>query len=90
MHEITPTIYRELAAQLIDEIGMRDFYAGAIVARDGEVDLRLICTLIITHDRHEPHTIENIAPVWWELRSTCGAEELCNDFSFGELLTYIE
>lgn len=90
MYETTSKIYRELAAQLIDEIGMRDFYAGAVVAHDGEVDLRLICTLIITHDRHEPARIVDIAPVWWELRSTCGAEELCNDFSFSELLTYIE
>jgi hypothetical protein len=30
--------------------------------------------------------IEKIIPVWWELHTTIGGQELLNDFSFRELL----
>ena len=89
MYEMTPTLYLELASLLVEQIGTRDFYSGTIICRDGDVECRLICTVVVNGDRSDPRRITSIVPVWWELRTTHGAEELDNDFSFSEMLNYI-
>ena len=89
MYETTPTIYFKLATLLVERIGLRDFFSGSVTLYDGDVECRLICTVIVYRDRHDPALIEGISPVWWEMRTTCGAEEFDNDFSFSEMLQYI-
>ncbi len=89
MYETTPTIYFKLATLLLEQIATRDFFAGSVTLYDGDVECRLICTVIVCHDRHDPALIESISPVWWEMHTTHGAEELDNDFSFSEMLQYI-
>ena len=89
MYETTPTIYFKLATLLVERIGLRDFFSGSVTLYDGDTECRLICTVIVYSDRHDPALIESISPVWWEMRTTCGAEELDNDFSFSEMLQYI-
>lgn len=90
MYEISEHVYQRLAELLIDEIGARDFFSGAVIYHDGDVECRLVCTAVVRHSKREPRAIVSIAPVWWELHSTIGQEELCNDFSFNDMLSYIE
>lgn len=90
MYEITDYVYQRLAELLIDEIGARDFFSGAVIYQDGEVECRLVCTAIVTHHKREPRAIVSIVPVWWEMHSTIGEEMLCNDFSFSEMLAHVD
>ena len=89
MYETTPTIYFKLATLLAEQIGLRDFFSGSVTLYDGDIECRLICTVVVNYDRYDPMLIASISPVWWELRTTCGAEELDNDFSFSEMMHYI-
>lgn len=90
MYETTPTIYFKLASLLAEQIGMRHFFSGVVVCHDGDIECRLVCTVVVSRDKRNPSSITSIAPVWWELRTTSGAEELCNDFSFDEMLQFLE
>ena len=90
MYETTPTIYFKLASLLAEQIGMRHFFSGVVVCHDGDIEFRLVCTVVVSRDKRNPRSITSIAPVWWELRTTSGAEELCNDFSFDEMLQFLE
>ena len=90
MYEMTPLLYLELASLLVERIGTRDFFSGSIICHDGDVECRLICTVVVRHDRSNPHRITSIMPVWWEMHTTCGAEEFDNDFSFREMLRYLD
>ena len=89
MYEITPTIYLELATLLLEQIGTRDFFSGSVTVNDGDVECRLICTVVVEHDKRNVRQIASISPVWWELRTTEGTEEFNNDFSFAEMLESI-
>ena len=90
MYELTPTIYLKLASLLAEQIGMRHFFSGVVVCHDGDIECRLVCTVVVSREKRNPRSITSIAPVWWELRTTSGAEELCNDFSFDEMLQFFE
>lgn len=90
MYEISTHVYQRLAEMLIDEIGSRDFFSGSVICCDGEVECRLSCTVVVRHAKSCLRSIVSIAPVWWELHSTIGQEELYNDFSFGEMLSHLE
>lgn len=89
MYEISESINRRLAKMLIDEIGLSDFFSGAVTCYDGEVECRLVCTVVVRRSKHNPRAIVGIAPVWWDLHSTIGQKRLCNDFSFNEMLSTI-
>lgn len=89
MYEITPTLYLELATLLLEQIGTRDFFAGAVTVNDGDVECRLICTVVVYRDRRNTRHITSLSPVWWELRTTEGEEVKSNDFSFGEMMQYV-
>ena len=90
MYETTPTIYFKLASLLAEQIGMRHFFSVVVVCHDGDIECRLVCTVVVSREKRNPRSITSIAPVWWELRTTSGAEELCNDFSFDEMLQFFE
>lgn len=94
MYETSDRLYNSMAEALIAAIGGREFFAGQVVATDGEVECRLTTTLIIEHcnrapcDGEERH-IAAIRPVWWECATRIGEEELLNDFSLRELIELI-
>ena len=94
MYSISNHIYRDLGDSLIAAIGAKEFFSGSVYVVDGDVECRLICTLIIER-RREPNgeercgAITSIRAVWWECRTTIAQEELYNDFSFSELLEII-
>lgn len=86
MYYTTSSIYRELATALVEAVGYREFFNGSVVVMDGEVECRLVCTVVIVHGTTIPTTIEKIIPVWWEMRTTDGSGPIDNDFSFGEMM----
>lgn len=90
MYEITSSIYLELAERLVAAISDREFFSGAIVAYDGDICCRLVCTVVVSRERElldgsMRRVIKRIVPVWWELKTAVGEEVVDNDFSFEEL-----
>lgn len=90
MYETTPTIYLKIAELLFEQIGMRDFFTGSVSLNDGDVECRLICTLVVERDRRNPSRVVALLPVWWDFKTTIGSEELNNDFSWCEMLEAVE
>lgn len=88
MYEVSDQLYLEIAAQLMDEIGKREFFAGTVVHVEEEVECRLRCTLFIEHtnDAERGSRVKRITPVWWEFHTTEGSVERLNDFSFSTLM----
>lgn len=90
MYETTPSVYLKIAELLLAKIGTRDFFSGSVTLHDGDVECRLICTLVVSRERHIPYCVVELLPVWWEFRTSTENGELCNDFSFSEMMSYIE
>lgn len=91
MYSISNQMYHDLADRLIAAIGKRKFFSGSVAIVAGDVECRLICTLIIERYRGADPTrrvgeIVAIRPVWWECQTTISEETLLNDFSLSELL----
>ena len=90
MYETTPSVYLKIAELLLAKIGTRDFFSGSVTLHDGDVECRLICTLVVSRERHIPYCVVELLPVWWEFRTSTENGELINDFSFSEMMSYIE
>jgi hypothetical protein len=90
MYETTPSVYLKIAELLLAKIGTRDFFSGSVTLHDGDVECRLICTLVVSRERHIPYCVVELLPVWWEFRTSTENGELSNDFSFSEMISYIE
>ena len=89
MYETTPSVYLKIAELLLAKIGTRDFFSGSVTLHDGDVECRLICTLVVSRERHIPYCVVELLPVWWEFSTIEGGVELLNDFSFQTLRTTI-
>ena len=90
MYETTPSVYLKIAELLLAKIGTRDFFSGSVTLHDGDVECRLICTLVVSRERHIPYCVVELLPVWWEFKTSTENGELSNDFSFSEMMSYIE
>ena len=77
--------YSQVAEQLTEAIGERDFLSTTLTVTLGTFDATLIATLIIY--RIPEGDIRDVVPVWWEMHTydSDTGEEVLNDFSFGEL-----
>lgn len=90
MYEITPSVYLELAHLLSQQVADKEFFSGVVSCDDGDVQCRLVCTIVIARERWPQdgrawRAIERILPVWWELQTIAGGELIANDFSFKTL-----
>ena len=89
MYEISTSLYLDIADRLVAAIGGREFFSGVVTVHSGDVECRLICTLIVERSRVAEGAslspISNLLPVWWECHTLVGGEELLNDFCFSEL-----
>jgi hypothetical protein len=85
MYETTPSIYLKVGTMLMEQIGTRDFFSGSVELCDGDVECRLLTTLVVSRDSDDDGIV-SLHPVWWEFTTTLYGEELCNDFSFNEML----
>ena len=92
MYEVSHQLYLELAERLVAAIGRKEFFSGSVSCIAGDVELRLVCTLIVQRSKTQnlertTTEITGVVPVWWECHTTEGSEEIMNDFSFRELLS---
>jgi hypothetical protein len=89
MYEISSSLYLDIADRLVAAIGGKEFFSGVVTVQSGDVECRLICTLIVERSRGVEGTsfpaISNLLPIWWECHTLIGGEELLNDFCFSEL-----
>ena len=90
MYEISPSIYRKIGDRLIGAIGRKEFFTGSVDLTHGDVECRLICTLIVEHNGVPTEgrcfsPITALIPIWWEFHTIVDGEERLNDFSFREL-----
>ena len=94
MYEISSKLYLEIADRLMAEIGSKEYFSGTILCTHGDIECKLLCSLIIERERtaapdQNYPTIVDIVPVWWEFSTVEGSVELLNDFSFSELKALI-
>ena len=90
MYETTPTIYFKIAELLLEKIGMRDFFSGSVSLADGDVECRLVCTLVVDREKGNPRQVVALLPVWWEFETVVDGNEVLNDFSWREMLESVE
>lgn len=94
MYEISSKLYLEIADRLMAEIGSKEYFSGVIFYTHGDVECKLLCSLIVERSRRvEPDesypAVVDIIPVWWEFSTVEGSVEWLNDFSFSELKALI-
>lgn len=91
MYEVSHQLYLELAERLVGAIGKKEFFSGSVSCIAGDVELKLVCTLIVQREKQQmgertATEIIGLVPIWWECHTSEGSEEIMNDFSFRELL----
>ncbi len=90
MIHINKNVYRDIAEQLREEIGTRDYYSGQIEQSTPEYDITLTSTLVVYHTTHsapDGHftTINDIVPIWWSCSTLTDEGERLNDFDFNHI-----
>ncbi|MDE5637428.1 MAG: hypothetical protein K2J51_05360 [Alistipes sp.] len=90
MYIIASEVYDRLAECLRDAIGGSSYFSGSVAVIDGDTECRLTASLIVYRERivspeGTAECISDIVPVWWESRTTCGAEEMLDDCDFAEI-----
>lgn len=91
MYEFSNDVYVEIAQRLLEAIGSRDYFNGVVAYDDEDVRCRLRATIVV-RTRRIPTllptiiTEREIVPVWWDMTTEMGSEEITNDFSFGEMM----
>ena len=94
MYEFSDDVYLEVAERLMEAIGRKEFFSGAVTYYDDEVCCRLKISAVVHRTKRsgdEPQSsVEvKVLPVWWEMSTTIGNEEVVNDFSFREMMALI-
>ena len=51
MYEVSHQLYLELAERLVAAIGRKEFFSGSVSCIAGDVELRLVCTLIVQRSK---------------------------------------
>lgn len=91
---IEPHIYAAIAQEMLDKIGDRNCISTSIEVEDGDLYFRFTLSALIYHQTVRApegtfEVISNVVPVWWELHSFLGEEEVLNDATFDELKGYL-
>ena len=94
MYEFSDDVYLEVAERLMQAIGRKEFFSGAVTYYDDEVCCRLKISAVVhrtkTNNPEPQMSVEaRVVPVWWEMTTTIGNEEVLNDFSFREMMALI-
>ena len=94
MYEFSDDVYLEVAERLMQTIGRKEFFSGAVTYYDDEVCCRLKISAVVhrtkTNNPEPQMSVEvKVLPVWWEMSTTIGNEEVVNDFSFREMMALI-
>lgn len=87
---ISSQLYEEVQARLIEAIGARSYYSGALSWESEGVACRLVVSCFVYRRRETMpegafDAIYDLVPVWWEFHTADEQGEQLNDFSFSEL-----
>ncbi|MGN0007517.1 MAG: hypothetical protein ACI35T_05420 [Alistipes sp.] len=87
MYNLTPEMYQDLAAAVLQSLSNISYFNGSVSAFDGATECRLTATLIIYRRRvdilsGETDSITGVVPVWWECHTEIDGVEIDNDFDF--------
>ena len=91
IYSISTQLYEQVADALLEAIGDRCYFSGAVEFTSEEgVVCRLVTSCVIYRTPSEMPEGEgsrvcSVIPVWWEFHTACAAGVLDNDFSFREL-----
>ena len=94
MYEFSDDVYLEVAERLMEAIGRKEFFSGAVTYYDDEVCCRLKISAVVHRTKRSGAELQSsvevkVLPVWWEMSTTIGNEEVVNDFSFREMMALI-
>lgn len=87
-------IYDALAKAMLVEIGPRNYITTTLEVEDGDLFFEFVCSAIIYRRTEEYpegafEAISDVVPVWWELSSFRGDEQVLNDATFDKLKRYL-
>lgn len=91
---IEPEIYEQLANELLERIGERDYFKDVTFGFEkAGVIYEMTTTGIVYREKdsapdYEGSYVSDIVPVWWELHSFRGEEEVPNDATFDCIKEY--
>ncbi len=94
MYDVLPELYREVADQIFNRVGGRDYYSGTFDFDFCNVACRMVLSVVV-YRRRESYpegvvsAISDMVPVWWEFHTFVDGVEVLNNFSFNELREYI-
>ena len=94
MYEFSNDVYLQVAERLMEVIGDRDFFSGVVLCYDDEVCCRLRTTVVVHRNTIQggdmpKDVVVRVTPVWWEMSTTIGGDEVTNDFSFREMINLL-
>lgn len=91
IYSVSTQLYREVADRLLEAVGDRFYFSGAVELTTEEgVACRLVTSCVVYRTpsempEGEGSRVRSVIPVWWEFHTTCAAGRLDNDFSFRDL-----
>ena len=94
MYDVLPELYREVANKIIEHVGRRGYYSGALDFEWESVECRMVLSAVVyrrteQYPEGERPLVADMVPVWWEFHSTTDEGEVLNDFDFAELKEYL-
>ena len=95
MYDVLPELYREVANKIIEHVGRRGYYSGALDFEWESVECRMVLSAVIYRRTEqvpegERSLVVDMVPVWWEFHTFVDGEEVLNNFSFNEMREYID
>ncbi len=93
-YSVSSELYEELAVRLREAIGAKNYFSGSVAFTSGEVECRLVTSVIVYRQRvsmpeGDCCAIANLVPVWWEFHTVGPEGETVNDLDFRELTRYV-
>ncbi len=93
-YQVSTQLYVEVATRLQEAIDDENYFSGTLQFRFGEVECRLLTSVIVyrkplRRPEGEFDAISDLIPVWWEFHTVGDQGELLNDFDFSQLLFYL-
>lgn len=95
MYEVSPKLYGEIAERIYMRLGGEDYFSERIEFSFGEVECTLLTSFMVYRRWEEDDNgamldlLDDAVPVWWEFHTDTPDGEVCNDFSFDILNTYL-
>ena len=95
MYEIFPELYDEVARNLIDRLGGKEYFSGSFEFDFEGITCKMVLSAIIYYEADDRSVgyvggVKDVVPVWWEFHTMGEGGEVLNDFSFNDLRNVIK